>query len=248
MSFKDRVVIVTGASSGIGKAIALAFANEGADLVVASRGIEESETPKQIQDLGGRVLAVKTDLGVREQVEAMINKAAEEFGRIDVLINDAWWTDMVPTELMDMEPEAVEAQTATFKGTVYAVRAVLPHMRDQKYGRIINITSLGGKIKNPMWPVYGALKAGLAHFTRCASDVLARDGITINCIGPGLINDELTIRVFSEEGAAGMAAMVPVGRIGELTDITRTVLFIADDEAGFITGQELTVCGGQSPY
>ncbi len=137
MRFKDRVVIVTGASSGIGQAIALAFAKEGANLVVASRGIEKSETPKQIQELGRRVLAVKTDVGVREQVEAMINKAVEEFGRIDVLINDAWWMGFNTGELSDMEPEAVEAQTDTFKGCISAVRAVLPHMRAQKYGRII---------------------------------------------------------------------------------------------------------------
>ncbi len=248
MRFKEKVVIVTGAGSGIGQAIAVAFAGEGADLVVASRRIEESVTPKQIQDLGGRVLAVKTDVGIQEQVEAMVNKAMEEFGRIDVLVNDAWWMNMVPTELSDMEPEAVEAQTNTFKGYINTVRAVLPHMREQKCGRIVNITSLGGKVKNPMWPVYGALKAGIAHFTRCASDVLARDGITINCVGPGLINDDATVRVFTEEGTAGMAAMVPVGRVGELKDITRAVLFMAEDEAEFITGQELTVCGGQSPY
>jgi acetoacetyl-CoA reductase len=121
-------------------------------------------------------------------------------------------------------------------------------MREQKYGRIVNISSIGGKIKNPMWPVYSGLKAGIAHFTRSTSDVLARDGITINCVGPGLINDEATIRALTEEGTAGMAAIIPVGRIGEFEDINRAVLFMADEEAGFITGQELTVCGGQSPY
>ena len=248
MRFKDKVVIVTGASAGIGQAIALAFAKEGADLVVASRSIEESETPKQIQNLGRRVLAVKTDVGAQEQVEAMVKKAVDEFGQIDVLVNNAWWMDMVAAELSDMEPEAVEAQTNTFKGYISTVRAVMPHMREKKYGRIVNITSIGGKIKNPMWPVYGALKAGLAHFTRCTSDVLARDGITINCVGPGLINDDATKRALTEEGTAGMAALIPVGRIGEFEDITRAVLFMADDGAGFITGQELTVCGGQSPY
>ena len=248
MKFKDKVVIVTGASSGIGQAIALAFAKEGADMVVASRSIEDSETLKQIQELGNRVLAVKTDMGVLEQVEAMVNKAVDEFGRIDVLVNDAWWMNMVATELSDMEPEAVEAQTATFKGTVYAVRAVLPHMREQKYGRIVNISSVGGKIKNPMWPVYGALKAGLAHFTRCVSDVVARDGVTINCVGPGLIRSVAASRAFTEEGVEGMGAVIPVGRLGEYKDITRAVLFMADEEAGFITGQELTVDGGQGPY
>jgi NAD(P)-dependent dehydrogenase (short-subunit alcohol dehydrogenase family) len=121
-------------------------------------------------------------------------------------------------------------------------------MREQKYGRIINITSIGGKIKNPMWPVYRALKAGIAHFSRSVADVLARDGITINCVGPGLINDDATIRTLTEEVAAGMAGLIAVGRMGEFEDITRAVLFMADEAAGFITGQELTVCGGQSPY
>ena len=248
MRFTEKVVIVTGAGSGIGQAIAIAFAKEGATLVLASRSIEKCDTSRQIQDLGRRALAIKTDVGVQEQVEAMVNKAVQEFGRIDVLVNNAWWMNFVPAELSDMEPEAVEAQTNTFKGYINTVRAVLPHMKEKKYGRIINITSIGGKIKNPMWPVYGALKAGVAHFTRCACEVLARDGITINCVGPGLINDNATKQVFTEEGTAGMAAMIPVGRIGELKDITRAVLFMADDEAGFITGQELTVCGGQSPY
>ncbi len=248
MKFRDRVVIVTGASSGIGQAISLAFAREGADLVVASRTIEGSDTPTQIEDLGRQVLAVNTDLGEPDQVAAVISKAIDKFGRIDVLVNNGWWMNMVATELSDMEPEAMNAQLRTFEGTVTAIREVRPHMQKQKYGRIINITSVGGKVKNPMWPVYGALKAGLAHFTRCAGDVLARDGITINCVGPGLIRSVAASRAFTDDGVEGLVCTIPVGRVGTYDDITRTVLFMADEDAGFINNQELTVDGGQGPY
>lgn len=248
MRFKDKVVIVTGASSGIGQGIAIGFAREGANLVLASRSIEGSETVKQVQDLGRRVLAVKTDVSVPEEVDAMVGKAVHEFGRIDILVNNAWWMYYAANELDDMQPEAVDGQTNTFKGYINTVRAVLPHMRKQKYGRIINITSIGGKMKNPLWPVYSGLKAGVAHFSRSLSDVVARDGITVNCLGPGLIRDDRTISIFTEEGAQGMAALIPVGRMGEFADVNNAIQFLASDESEFITGQELTVCGGQSPY
>jgi len=248
LRFKDKVVIVTGSSRGIGKGIALGFAREGADLVLVARTIEQSSASKEIHALGRRALAVKTDVSVQSEVEEMVKKTMGEFGRIDVLVNNAWWLGFKPDILDDMSAESVEEQAKSFKGYVNCIRAVLPQMRLQKYGNIINITSVGAKIKNPMWPVYGAYKAGIAHFSRCLADVVAREGIRVNCVGPGLTASGSTFSVFTQEAVEGMAAMIPLGRLGEAQDVANACIFLASDEASFITGQHLTVDGGQGPY
>jgi NAD(P)-dependent dehydrogenase (short-subunit alcohol dehydrogenase family) len=248
MRFKDKVVIVTGSSRGLGKGIALGFAREGANLVLVARSIEQSSTPKEINALGRQVLAVKTDVSVQSEVEEMVKKTIDMFGRIDVLVNDAWWMEYKPEPLDDMSPESVEAQSKCFKGYINCIRAVLPQMRLQKSGNIINITSIGGKMKNPMWPVYGAFKAGIAHLTRAIADVVAPDGIRMNCVGPGLTAAGATYRVFEKDAVDAMGGMIPLGRLGNEQDVANACIFLASDEASFITGKELTVDGGQGPY
>jgi len=248
LRFKDKVVIVTGSSRGIGKGIAIGFAREGADLVLVARTIGQSSTPREIRALGRRVLAVKTDVSVQSEVEEMVKKTIGKFGRIDVLVNNAWWLGFKTEVLDDMSPESVEEQAKSFKGYINCIRAVLPQMRLQKCGNIINITSIGAKIKNPWWPVYGAYKAGVAHFSRCLSDVVARDGIRVNCVGPGMTASDSTFRIYPKEMRDGMVSAVPLGRIGEAQDAANACIFLASDEASYITGQHLTVDGGHGPY
>ena len=257
MRFKGKVAIVTGSSRGIGKGLAIAFAKEGADVVLAARSLGKpvyrqgtlNETEKEIRALraGGRVIAIKTDVGVRSEAEAMIESTIKELGRIDVLVNNAWPVVFKSEFLYDLDPEVAEGEINAFRGVLNCCRAVLPQMRSQKYGRIINITSMGSKQKVPFWPVYAGLKAGVAHFSRSLAMVVGADGITVNCVGPGLTDTESSwdaLKDFIEY----MVSQQPVQRMGKIEDVANAVLFLASDEASFITGQDLTVDGGSGPY
>jgi len=121
-------------------------------------------------------------------------------------------------------------------------------MKLQHFGNIIKITSIGAKIKNPLFPVYGAYKEGIAHFSRCIADVLAREGIRVNCIGPGLTATGSSFSLYTKEMLNGMIPMIPLGRIGEAEDVANAYVFLASAEASYITGQHLTVDGGYGPY
>jgi len=248
LRFKGKTVIVTGSSQGMGKGIALGFAREGADLVLVARTIEKSSTPAEGGALGRRFLAVKTDVSVQSEVEEVVKKTIGEFGRIDVLVNNAWWMGFKADILGDMSPESVEEQGKSFKGYINCIREVLPQMKLQHCGNIINITSIGAKIKNPLFPVYGAYKEGIAHLSRCIADVVARDGIRVNCVGPGLTATGSSFSLYSKEMLDAIVPMIPLGRIGEVEDVANACVFLASDEASYITGQHLTVDGGYGPY
>ncbi len=197
MRFQDKVAIVTGSSRGIGKAIAIALAREGADLVLAARSVEEPvdrfrlpgtlrATVDEIRALGRRVLVVKTDVSVRADVEEMARKAIEEFGRTDMLVNNAAVTNVALTASLDMTPEECDLQIdSNFKGTLNWCRAVVPHMVSQHYGRIINITTDAAKMPSPTLSIYASSKAGVAHFSRSLAGELGPHGITVNCMAPG---------------------------------------------------------------
>jgi 3-oxoacyl-[acyl-carrier protein] reductase len=257
MRFKGKVAVVTGSSRGIGKGLAIAFAKEGADVVLAARSLGQpmyregtlKDTEAEIRALGagGRVLAIKTDVGVRSEAEAMIDKTIKEFGRIDILVNNAWPVVFKAEFLYDLDPEIAEGEINAFRGVLNCCRAVLPQMRSQKYGRIINISSMGSKQKVPFWPVYAGLKAGVAHFSRSFAMVVGADGITVNCVGPGLTDTESSwdsLKDFIDY----MISQQPIQRMGKIEDVAGAVLFLASDEASFITGQDLTVDGGSGPY
>ena len=260
MRFKDKVAVVTGASRGMGKEIALALAQEGADLVLAARTVSEDEVAletrpgtisavaKEIEEMGRRALPVKTDVSVRSDVERLIQAAIDEFGQIDILVNCAWNVTFKPDPLDDlMRSDVADATIGTFKGIVDITRAVLPHMRSRKYGKIINITSIGGKNKVMNAPVYAGLKAGVAHFSRSVSEVVAGEGITVNCVAPGIINTASTYDCYPGLEEI-FKATIPMHRLGEEKEIARVVLFLADDESSYITGVTLSVDGGLSHY
>ncbi len=260
MRFEGKVAVVTGASRGMGKEIALAFAREGADVVLAARTVTRAdeqfetrpgtitEAADAIRAMGRRALAVRCDVSVRADVEHLVDEAIAQFGQVDILVNSAWSVVFKATPLDDLlRSEVSDATIGTFKGIVDITRAVLPHMRARQYGRIINITSMGGKSKVANAPVYAGLKAGVAHFSRSVSAAVAGDGITVNCVAPGIIDTPSTYDSYPGLEAA-FRAMIPVHRLGTESEVARAVLFLADDDSSYLTGVTLSVDGGVTDY
>jgi 3-oxoacyl-[acyl-carrier protein] reductase len=260
MRFQDKVAVVTGASRGMGKEIALALAREGANLVLAARTVVKTdeqfetrpgtitEVAEEIRAIGRRALAVRCDVSVRSDVERLINETIREFGQVDILVNSAWSVVFKSTPLDDLlRSDVSDATIGTFKGIVDITRAVLPHMRSRRYGKIINITSMGGKTKVANAPVYAGLKAGVAHFSRSVSAAVASEGITVNCVAPGIIDTPSTYD--SYPGMEGVfKTMIPARRLGTESEVARAVLFLADDESSYITGVTLSVDGGMTDF
>jgi 3-oxoacyl-[acyl-carrier protein] reductase len=258
--FADKVALVTGASRGMGREIALAFAREGADLVLAARTVTQADerfptrpgtitqVAAEVCSLGRRALPMRCDVSVRSDVEALIDQAIKEFGQIDIVVNSAWTVAFKASPLDDlMRSEVSDSTIGTFKGIVDITRAVLPHMRSRRYGKIINITSVGGKTKVANAPVYAGLKAGVAHFSRCVSAVVASEGITVNCVAPGIIDTPSTYDSYPGlEGA--FKTMIPARRLGTESEVARAVLFLADDDSSYITGVTLSVDGGMTDF
>jgi 3-oxoacyl-[acyl-carrier protein] reductase len=256
MKLRDRVAIVTGASRGMGREIALALAREGADLVLAARTLTDdqvvletrpgsiSAVAEEVEGIGRRALAVRTDVSVSADVDNLVATTLSEFGRLDILVNSAWSVVFRSDPLDDlMRSEVSDATIGTFKGIVDLTRAVLPHMREAGFGRIINITSVGGKIKVPNAPVYAGLKAGVAHFSRSVSEVVARDGVTVNCVAPGIIDTPSTFDSYGDFIDL-IRAGIPVGRLGREDEVARVVVFLAEEDSGYLSGVTLSVDGG----
>jgi NAD(P)-dependent dehydrogenase (short-subunit alcohol dehydrogenase family) len=239
-----RVGIVTGASRGIGRAIALGFAQEGTNTVICSRHLADVErVAEEAQALGARALAVEADVSKEEDVNKMVKKAIDEFGKVDILVNNAAHVGFEFKYFQQTEVAEWDAQiNATFKGVLYFCKAVIPYMIEQGGGTIINITSEGAKIRNPKSSIYNACKAAVAMFSQCLADGLARHGILVNCVAPGAIETHPSLGLALEK----LVANVPLRRMGEPEDIANMVVFLASDKARYITGQHFSVSGGLS--
>lgn len=239
---KDKVAIVTGASRGIGRAIALALATEGAKVAVnyASSSEAAEKLVAEIAALGSEAISVQADVAKADQVDALINQVMSTWGRVDVLVNNAGITR--DTLLLRMSPEDWQSVIdLNLTGVFLCTRAVSKIMLKQKSGRIINIASVAGQMGNPGQGNYSAAKAGVIGFTKTVAKELASRGITVNAVAPGFITTDMTSGLQSE----GILKFIPLGRYGEPQEVAGLVRFLAaDPAAAYITGQTMNVDGG----
>ena len=241
---EGKVALVTGASRGIGRAIALELARQGANVAVNYAGNEAkaNEVVETIRSLGREAFAVQADVACAEDVERMVKTVLDQFGRLDILVNNAGITR--DNLLMRMKEEEWDAVINTnLKGVFLCTKAATRTMMKQRYGRIINVASVVGVIGNPGQANYVAAKAGVIGLTKTAARELASRNITVNAIAPGFITTDMT-EGLSEELKADMLKQIPLARFGEPDDVARVVAFLASDAACYMTGQTLHVDGG----
>ena len=240
---KDKVVIVTGASRGIGRSLALNMAAQGAKLVLSARSAEAlAQLVTEIQAAGGAAVAVAGDVSSATAANELVDAGMQAFGRIDVLVNNAGITrDALLLRMKDEDWDDV--LNINLKGAFLCTRAAAKVMSKQRYGRIINISSVVGEMGNPGQANYCASKAGLLGLTKSVARELARRNVTVNAITPGFIVTDMT-EALPEKAREELAAQIPLGRLGSADDIAHAVIFLASDQAGYITGQTLGVNGG----
>ena len=240
-----KVAIVTGGGKGIGRAIALGLAGAGASVTVAGRGQNEIETiAQEIRKLGGKALAIVTDLTVNEQLENLVQTTLKEFGRVDILVNNAARSFL--RSLLDLREDGWDKVFDTNVKAVWLLsRAVARKMMEQKSGCIINITTVGAEKAELGMAAYGCSKAALKMLTRCMAREWAQYGIRVNAVGPGLTRTDFSKPIWSNPDIARhVASMIPMGRLAEPEEIVGSVLFLASDAANFITGHSIYVDGG----
>ncbi|KAB0669669.1 3-oxoacyl-[acyl-carrier-protein] reductase [Oryzomonas sagensis] len=240
---KDRIAVITGASRGIGRSIALALAAQGATIVAVD--MDQAATDAVVAELkaaGGNALGVVGNVTVPADVERMIDAAVEAFGRVDILVNNAGITR--DGLLMRMKEEDWDAVlTVNLKGAFLCTRAAFKVMSKQRYGRIINIASVVGQMGNAGQANYCASKAGLIGLTKSNARELAKRNVTVNAVAPGFIATAMT-DALSDKVRAELTAQIPLERLGSADDIANAVVFLASEASGYITGHVLSVNGG----
>lgn len=244
MSVADKVVIVTGGSRGIGAGIARRFAKEGAKVVITSRGIEQlQKTADEISTDGGQVLAIQEDAGKAADVEAMFTRVMDHWGTVDVVVNNAGWASPI-AHILEMDQDHWDTVIRTNLTSIYlhCHRAANIMVDQGKPGALINISSFAGSRSHRYMAAYDATKGGMEAMTRTMAIDLAAFGIRVNVVQPGAIHTD--DHDSSPEGLARRGATVPLGRVGYPEDIAGAVLFLASDDASYITGVTLPVDGG----
>lgn len=244
MHLDGKTALVTGASRGIGRAIAIKLASEGASVAINYAGnAKAAEDVKSIiEAAGGKAMLVQADVSSAESVEAMIKEVVEAFGGIDILVNNAGITR--DGLLMRMKEEDWDAVINTnLKGVFYCTKAVSKLMMKKRAGRIVNMASVVGLTGNAGQANYAAAKAGVIGFSKTMAKELASRGITVNMVAPGYIDTDMTA-VLSESVRETMVSGIPLGRAGTPEDVANAVLFLVSDNASYITGQVINVDGG----
>ncbi|MFH1087213.1 MAG: glucose 1-dehydrogenase [Chloroflexota bacterium] len=265
-SLKDKVAVVTGGGRGIGKGIALALAEAGADVVVAGRTEEPlRDTAREIAALGRRSLPVVMDVGVPEQVEKMVSRTVAEMGRIDILVSNAGTNRIKPiVPLPGMKYQSADTLPAHFFepvsdsewsemlgtnlfGPFYCIRAVGPHMLNQKQGKIVIVSSIAAFLGRAYEVPYSASKGGLAALTRSLAREWGRFNINVNSIAPGLTITDMTQRIMEDKTLMERRLQrIPLKRLGQPRDIALTAVFLASPASNHVTGQVIAVDGGES--
>lgn len=240
------VALVTGGSRGIGRAVALKLARQGVRVVVnaLSRAAEAEEVVAQIRAEGGQGLVALADVSVAEEVARLVQTALDNYGRVDILVNNA---GIVRDQLLlrMSEEDWDRVLDVNLKGVFLCTKAVLRHMLRQRWGRIINISSISGVVGNPGQANYASAKAGLIALTKVAAKEVATRGITVNAIAPGYIDTDMT-RGLAESLKQEILSRIPAGHFGSPEDVAQAVAYLASEEAGYVTGQVLGVDGGMT--
>jgi 3-oxoacyl-[acyl-carrier protein] reductase len=242
-NFTDQVALVTGASRGIGRQVALELSSRGAAVILASRSREDSEAvAESIRERGGQALAIQMDVGEPDQVESALAGIAEHFERVDILVNNAGITrDNLLLRMKDDEWRQVLG--VNLDGVFYVTRKVVAGMVRQRYGRVVNITSVVGQMGNPGQVNYAASKAGIIGLTKALAREVASRNITVNAVSPGFVETDMTANL-NEQVRNQLKDNVPLKRLGTVEDVACGVLFLASKEAGYITGHVLNINGG----
>ena len=250
-SLTDRIAIVTGGGTGIGRSIALEFAEFGADVVVSSRKLENLEkVADEVKALGRQSLAIAADVTKKTDVDHLVQRTMEKFGRIDILVNNAGVSTKVPGKLVPIidvaEDEWDLIIDTNLKSSYYCCQAVGKQMIEQQTGNIINITSGDGKrVSGGLGTSYNVAKAGVIMLTQCLAWDLGKHNIRINSIAPGFTKTQMVQPLLSNPELLKMIeSRRPLGRIGEPDEIASTALFLASDASSYITGQTINACGG----
>jgi 3-oxoacyl-[acyl-carrier protein] reductase len=242
----EKVAIVTGGAQGIGQGICLRLAEEGARVAIFDMNLEEArKTAQEIERAGGTALTLKVDVTKSAEVEAAVKQVVSKFGKVDILVNNAGVA--VSSSVSKMSEETWDkVQDVNLKGAFLCCRAVIPYMKERRSGKIVNIASIAALRGGIGLAHYSASKAGLVALTQGLAMELGHRNINVNAVGPGIISTSLLEQMTSPELREHFKSNIPLRRIGVPRDIADAVLFLVSDEASYITGQCLYVCGGMS--
>jgi 3-oxoacyl-[acyl-carrier protein] reductase len=244
MSLKNKVSIVTGGAQGLGRAIGLRLAEAGADIAIFDINLESAKkVAKEIESIGGKAVSLKVDVSKHLEVEMMVDRVLKEFGRIDILINNAGISQVVTIEDMT-EEDWDRVMAVNLKSVFLCSKAVIGIMKKQRSGKIVNMGSVAGKVGGfTATCAYSVSKAGIMCFTKALARELAPFGITVNAVAPGVIDTEMAENISGGDFSRYLKN-IPLGKIGSPEDVANAVAFLVSDEARYITGEILDVNGG----